>query len=109
MNFFPRSIPNMIFVLAATSDQNNIMYWTGYYWTKKQSSAKIYKSFGAILKLKEQETIRASKTWARSVNLTTPATSIEQREHLFVKDVRIEGFELLPLGEKNEENLYEFG
>ena len=100
----------IIYVLAATSSLENVLYWNGCYWTRKFASGKIFKDFRSILKIKQREIDRMNE------RLNDPFFSLGgdkmidfakhiKNEHLIVKDIRIEAFDLLPLGEKTDEDI----
>jgi D-alanyl-D-alanine carboxypeptidase len=91
---------SILYVLSATSRFGNVLYWNGYYWTKKFASGKIYKDFSAILTLKEERK-------EKMLHISNAEILTDKTEHLFVDDIRIEAFELFPLGEKTDEDINE--
>jgi len=104
------SINEIVFVLAGTGHLGTIMYWQGYYWTSKLRSAKMYKSFKAVHERKNTESMRAKRRWDEffSYHLADKKSIHPRKEYLFIKDIKICSYELLPLGEKTEEDLDEF-
>jgi len=92
----------MVYVLSAnTLFGGNTVYWNGFCWNYNLTAAKIYKCFKSIIKLRE-----VRKETAMIIN-GSDARIKTKKDTYFVTNIRVEAYEMLPLGEKNEEDIDE--